>query len=85
MHLSNVPLAGKLSIIVAAMAVPLALMTGLFIMSERSMITFSQAEREGVAYIRPLWKSLWLTPLLPILARLQTNYRLMQAIAPKPI
>ncbi|CAL4867371.1 hypothetical protein MMA231_01624 [Asticcacaulis sp. MM231] len=58
MHLSNVPLAGKFSIIVAAMAVPLAFMTGLFIMSERSMITFSQSEREGLAYIRPLWKSL---------------------------
>lgn len=56
--LANLPLAGKFILIVAAMAVPLSLMTGLFVVSERSMISFTESEREGVSYIRPLWTAL---------------------------
>lgn len=56
--LANLPLAGKFILIVAAMAVPLSLITGLFVVSERSMISFTESEREGVNYIRPLWTAL---------------------------
>lgn len=58
LKLANLPLAGKFILIVAAMAVPLSLMTGLFVVSERSMISFTESEREGVSYIRPLWAAL---------------------------
>ncbi|ADU15162.1 methyl-accepting chemotaxis protein [Asticcacaulis excentricus] len=58
LKLANLPLAGKFILIVAAMAVPLSLMTGLFVVSEKSMISFTEMEREGVSYIRPLWAAL---------------------------
>lgn len=54
-RLANLPLAGKFSLIVIAMAIPLSLMTGLFVMSEKSMIEFTKSEIKGLSYIRPLW------------------------------
>ncbi|MDC7694398.1 methyl-accepting chemotaxis protein [Asticcacaulis sp. DXS10W] len=56
--LMNLPLGGKFSLIVVAMALPLGLMTILFVNSERAMISFTEAERSGLDYIRPVWQGL---------------------------